>query len=65
VVVELDRLLDPALVPHTVAESLKLREQSGRPPMALLVDYLAERRVLLVLDNRSWFTQRHQRRAAE
>src|ERR1700716_3771763 len=31
--VELDQLLDPALVPHTVAASLGLREQSGRPPI--------------------------------
>ena len=49
--VELDQLLDPALVPHTVAESLGLREQSGRPPIAALAEFLAERRVLLVLDN--------------
>jgi predicted ATPase len=49
--VELDQLRGPALVPHTVAESLGLREQSGRPPMAALEEFLAERRVLLVLDN--------------
>jgi non-specific serine/threonine protein kinase len=49
--VELDQLLDPALVPHTVAASLGLREQSGGPPMAALEEFLAERRVLLVLDN--------------
>src|SRR4030081_1628566 len=30
--VELDQLLDPALVSHTVAAWLGLREQSGRPP---------------------------------
>jgi non-specific serine/threonine protein kinase len=49
--VELDQLRDPALVPHTVAESLGLREQSSRPPIAALEDYLAQRRALLVLDN--------------
>jgi non-specific serine/threonine protein kinase len=49
--VELDQLLDPALVPHTVAEALGLREQSGHPPIAALEDYLAQRRALLVLDN--------------
>ncbi|MDT7727555.1 MAG: hypothetical protein QOI21_4131, partial [Actinomycetota bacterium] len=31
--VELDQLRDPALVPHTVAKSLGLREQAGRPPV--------------------------------
>src|ERR1700716_4015690 len=49
--VELDQLLDPALVPHTVAKSLGLREQAGHPPTATLADYLAQRRVLLLLDN--------------
>jgi hypothetical protein len=49
--VELDQLRDPALVSDTVAESLGLREQSGRPPIAALAEFLAGRRVLLVLDN--------------
>jgi predicted ATPase/DNA-binding CsgD family transcriptional regulator len=49
--VELDQLRDPALVSHTVAAWLGLREQSGRPPMAVLAEYLAQRRLLLVLDN--------------
>jgi non-specific serine/threonine protein kinase len=49
--VELDQLRDPALVSHTVAASLGLREQSGRPPMAVLQEFLVERRLLLVLDN--------------
>jgi non-specific serine/threonine protein kinase len=49
--VELDQLRDSALVAHTVAESLGLRGQSGRPPMAALEEFLAERRPLLVLDN--------------
>src|SRR4030081_2316800 len=30
--VELDQLRDPALLAHTVAATLGLREQSGRPP---------------------------------
>jgi non-specific serine/threonine protein kinase len=46
--VELDQLRNPALLPHTVAKSLGLWEQSGRSPIAALEDYLAERRVLLV-----------------
>jgi non-specific serine/threonine protein kinase len=49
--VELDQLRDSALLAHTVAATLGLREQSGRPLMAALVEYLAQRRVLLVLDN--------------
>ena len=39
--VELDQLLDPALVPHTVAKSLGLREQSGHRPIAALEEFLA------------------------
>jgi predicted ATPase len=49
--VELEQLRDPALLVQTVAESLGLRQQSGRPPMAALAEYLAQRQVLLVLDN--------------
>lgn len=49
--VEFDQLQDPALVVHTVADSLGLREQSGRPLLQAIEEHLAERRVLLVLDN--------------
>ncbi|MBP2328567.1 non-specific serine/threonine protein kinase [Kibdelosporangium banguiense] len=57
--VELGELQDPALVEHTMAATLGLREQatlepgeqSRRPPMAMLTEYLAARQVLLVLDN--------------
>ncbi|HEX3491850.1 MAG TPA: NB-ARC domain-containing protein, partial [Streptosporangiaceae bacterium] len=49
--VELDRLHDPALVAHTVAVALGLREQPGQPTVASLTEYLAPRRLLLVLDN--------------
>jgi predicted ATPase len=49
--VELDQLRGSALLVQTVAASLGLRGQSGRPPMAVLEGFLAERRVLLVLDN--------------
>ncbi|MFC5731661.1 MULTISPECIES: ATP-binding protein [Nocardioides] len=51
VLVELDQVSDPALVVHTVAASLGLREQAGRAPLEMLIDYLASRRLLLVLDN--------------
>ncbi|MBV9381486.1 MAG: LuxR family transcriptional regulator [Streptosporangiaceae bacterium] len=48
---ELGQLHDPALVAHTVAATLGLGEQPGRPTEASLTEYLAARRVLLVLDN--------------
>ncbi|RNM14771.1 ATP-binding protein [Nocardioides pocheonensis] len=51
VVVELEQVTDAALVPSTVAVALGLRESAGRAPMEMLVDYLRERRLLLVLDN--------------
>ena len=49
--VELDQLHDPALVAHTVAVALGLREQPGQPTVASVTEYLAPRRLLLVLDN--------------
>jgi predicted ATPase/DNA-binding CsgD family transcriptional regulator len=49
--VELDQLHDPALVAHTVAVALGLREQPGQPTLESLAEYLAPRRLLLVLDN--------------
>jgi non-specific serine/threonine protein kinase len=49
--VELGHLRDPALLAHTVANTLGLRDQSSLPPTTVLVDYLASRRLLLVLDN--------------
>lgn len=47
---ELSALADPKLLPHTVAESLGLPEQSGRSPVEAIVDYLRDSRLLLVLD---------------
>lgn len=49
--VEFAPLLDPALVPHTVAAVLRAPEHPDRPIEDLLVDALAERELLLVLDN--------------
>ena len=49
--VELAPLTDPALVTQTVAGALEVREQPGRPLTRVLRDYLATRRLLLVLDN--------------
>lgn len=51
VLVELDQLSDPDLVASTVAVAVGLREQSARPPLEMLTDYLSTRQVLLVLDN--------------
>jgi len=49
--VELADLQDPALLRHTVAGALGLREQAREWQTSALVEYLAPRQVLLVLDN--------------
>ncbi|WP_345033406.1 ATP-binding protein [Kutzneria kofuensis] len=49
--VELAQLQDPGLLVQTVASTLGLRDQSARPPLVVLAEYLANRRLLLVLDN--------------
>jgi non-specific serine/threonine protein kinase len=49
--VELAALVDPTLVPQTVAQALGLQEQLGQTPLQLLLTYLNHRRLLLVLDN--------------
>ncbi|WP_198042209.1 ATP-binding protein [Kitasatospora azatica] len=49
--VELAELGDPSLLAATVAERLELRDQSFRAPIDIVTEYLAEREVLLVLDN--------------
>ncbi|MFF5392358.1 ATP-binding protein [Streptomyces sp. NPDC013012] len=43
-------LRDPELVAHALAEALGLTDHTPRPPREVLVEHLAERRVLLVLD---------------
>jgi predicted ATPase len=48
---ELADLGEPALLVHTIAASLGLREQNGPWAIGTLRDHLAERRVLLLLDN--------------
>ncbi|MFF4233366.1 ATP-binding protein [Streptomyces sp. NPDC001820] len=47
---ELSTLRDPELVAHTLLESLGVTDQTGRPPRDVLVDHLARRQLLLVLD---------------
>ena len=49
--VDLAPVRDPELVPGAIATSLGLREQPGQPISATLVEHLASRQVLLVLDN--------------
>jgi len=49
--VELASLTDPDLLPQAVRESLGIREQPAVDQLAVLEDFLAERRLMLVLDN--------------
>lgn len=49
--VELAGLQDPALVAHTVLEALRVHDETGRSPAAVLAEHLRERRTLVVLDN--------------
>jgi predicted ATPase/DNA-binding CsgD family transcriptional regulator len=49
--VELGELQDPALLPQTVADALGIREQTGVTPQDSLISFLADRGLLLVLDN--------------
>ncbi|MFI2351461.1 AAA family ATPase [Streptomyces sp. NPDC019443] len=47
---ELSTLRDPELVAHTLVESLGVTDQTSRPPRDVLLDHLAGRQLLLVLD---------------
>ncbi|CAL9368580.1 ATP-binding protein [Streptomyces sp. enrichment culture] len=47
---ELAGLREPDLVEHALVEALGLADQTSRPPREVLVDHLADRRLLLVLD---------------
>jgi len=49
--VELASLTDPALVPASVAEALGVPEQDAADPMAVVARALADRELLIVLDN--------------
>ncbi len=49
--VELAALSDPELVPKTVASTLDVPEQPGRPMLETLTDALRAKALLLVLDN--------------
>ncbi|MEU2006377.1 protein kinase [Rhodococcus sp. NPDC019627] len=49
--VELGELRDESLLADVVANALELRDQSTRPVQDLLIDFVAARRLLLILDN--------------
>jgi predicted ATPase len=49
--VELAALSDPRLVAQTVSQALEVKEQPTRPMIETLSDYLASRKLLLVIDN--------------
>lgn len=49
--VELAPLNDAALIVNTIASTFGLREQADRSMLAVLVQYLEPRRLLLILDN--------------
>ena len=49
--VELAALSAPRLVPQAVAQALEVKEQPTRPVIETLSDYLASKKLLLLLDN--------------
>ncbi len=49
--VSLGALNDPALIAQTIADTLRLNHSTQAAPLRMLADYLANRRLLLVLDN--------------
>ncbi|MEU0988652.1 regulator [Streptomyces sp. NPDC005953] len=48
--VELAAVRDPGLIGHTLAEALDLTHRGSRPPQEVLLDHLADRQLLLVVD---------------
>jgi len=49
--VELAAILDPLLVPRTIALAIGLRDEPQRPVIDMLSDYLRDQEMLLILDN--------------
>jgi predicted ATPase/class 3 adenylate cyclase len=49
--VELATIMDPSLIPATIAQAIGLREDPGRPVIDSLEAHLRDLRLLLVLDN--------------
>jgi class 3 adenylate cyclase len=50
-IVELAALTDAVLVPQAVASALGMREEPGRPITQTLIEYLQDKRALIILDN--------------
>ncbi|HSG43999.1 MAG TPA: hypothetical protein VLA72_12660, partial [Anaerolineales bacterium] len=48
---DLAPILDPLLVPRTTAITIGLRNEPQRPVIDMLCDYLAKKKMLLILDN--------------
>ncbi len=51
VVVELGRIIEAGLVARTIADKLGVQERSGHSAREALLEYLADRQALLLLDN--------------
>ena len=49
--IELAALTDPELIPQTILSAIGISEQSGKPPLELLREYLHGKKSLIVLDN--------------
>src|SRR5437588_7927347 len=49
--VELAKVHEPSLLSHAVVDALELQDQSARDPAAVLAEHVADKRLLLVLDN--------------
>jgi len=49
--VELQELRNANLLPTVIMTALGMRDQAGRSPVSLLVDYLEDKELLLILDN--------------
>src|SRR5437868_4205191 len=49
--VDLSAVQDPAVVPTSVAQAVGIQDSGSQPVQAILVEVLAERPALLVLDN--------------
>jgi len=49
--VDLAPILDPLLVPRTTAITIGLRNESQRPIIDMLCDYLGKKKMLIILDN--------------
>jgi predicted ATPase/transcriptional regulator with XRE-family HTH domain len=49
--VEFAPILDPQLVPRTIAIAIGLRDEPQRPVIDMLSDYMREKKILIILDN--------------